>query len=237
MRTRLFAFGILLHLWGHVAGQGSNAVFHSDTTSLPQVYYQTFKGNEPIYNGRLFEAYSPLITGSPFLGDLKWGLGAICFDGVWYKDLSLRYDVNAGTLIIENQQKIPVIVSSEKLSAFFLGNRKFLQLGPDFDKSLTRAFYEIVDASSLPVLILRKKYIKEWIDQTQAKVNREFTWNSQFYIYKNGACYQVQSQKDLTTILKLKKAVVRRALKKAHIRFKTDMEAAILTTVQLYNQQ
>ncbi|ANH83374.1 hypothetical protein A8C56_22425 [Niabella ginsenosidivorans] len=228
---------MLLHLWGNADGQNNSSVFFPDTTSLPQVYYTTFKGNEPIYNGRLFEAYSPLITGSPYLGEPKWDLGAACYDGVWYKDLNLRYDVYAGTLIIENRLKVPVILSNEKLSAFYLGNRKFLQLGPDFDKSLTRAFYEILNEATLPVLILRKKYIKEWIDQTQSKVNREFTWNSKFYIYRNGACYQVQSQKDLTTILKLRKAAVKKALRKAHIRFKTNMEAAILTTVQLYNQQ
>lgn len=232
---KLFAFFLTLLTASGLSAQNRDAVFSLDTTYLPPIYYKRFKNDFPIYNGRLFESYPPSMIGTPFLDDSKWHKGAVYFDSIWYRDLNLKYDVNEAVLIIEDKQMMPVILSNQKLTAFFLENRKFIKLGPEIDKKLTNGFYEILNESKLPVLVFRRKYINETIDQQQAKVNREFVWISKYYIYKDKRFQQVQSQKDLYTILKMRRSVVARALRKAHVKFKTNAEEAILATTRLYN--
>ncbi|WP_008586675.1 hypothetical protein [Niabella soli] len=235
MKKKQLAFLLTLLIASGVAAQSRKAVFLLDTSYLPPVYYESFKSDLPIYNGRLFESYPPSMIGTPFLDDSKWHNGAVCFDSVWYKNLNLRYDANAETLIIEDKQMLPVIISNQKVAAFYLENRKFVKLGTDIDKALVNGFYEILNEAKLPVLILRKKYIRETINQQESKVDREFIWISKFYIYKDQRFLQVHSQKDLYTILGVRRAVVARALRKAHIKFKTNAEEAILAAAQLYN--
>ncbi|MBO9617427.1 MAG: hypothetical protein J7539_00210 [Niabella sp.] len=237
MRIKLSAFFLtLLITSGSSFAQSKSGLFALDSTYLPAAYYENLKTDLPIYNGRLFESYPPTVIGTPFLDDAKWHNGAVCFDSIWYKNLSLRYDANDGSLLIEDKQLMPVIMPRQKLSAFYLEHRKFVKLDPSVDKTLTDGFYEVLNETKLPVLILRKKYIRETIDQQQSKIDREFVWISKFYIYKDKRFQPVQSQKDLYTILGMRRSVVAKALRKAHIKFKTNAEDAILTAAQLYNQ-
>lgn len=173
-----------------VAAQSRKAVFLLDTSYLPPVYYESFKSDLPIYNGRLFESYPPSMIGTPFLDDSKWHNGAVCFDSVWYKNLNLRYDANAETLIIEDKQMLPVIISNQKVAAFYLENRKFVKLGTDIDKALVNGFYEILNEAKLPVLILRKNTSGKRLISKNQKLTGNLFGSVNFISIKTSAFYR-----------------------------------------------
>ncbi|WP_018630501.1 hypothetical protein [Niabella aurantiaca] len=215
------------------AQQGRASLF-KDPVYLPDEFYARFNNDLPIYNGRLYQGYLPTITGTPFLGEDQWTEGTLYFDSTWYKNVRLKYDAVAGELLIENANKMPVILPGNLLDAFTIDKGKFIKLGPADSKALPAGFYEILDEGRLTPLVLRKKFIKETVGQS--KVEREFAWSNRFYLYKEGAFYPVSSKKHLYALLKEKKAAIHKALKRKQIRFRKEPEAAIRLAAQLYNQ-
>ncbi|WP_300597868.1 hypothetical protein [Niabella sp.] len=201
---------------------------------LPETFYQTFRNDLPVYNGRLYQGYLPTITGTPFVDEDQWIGGVVFFDSTWYKDLQLKYDAVAGELQVENPAKMPVILPNNRLYAFTLGQRKFVQLGMGNNNQLSTGFYEILSEGRLTALVLRRKTIKETTGQSV--VEREFIWGNRFFIHKDGVFYPVNSKRNLYAIIKEKKAAIHKALKRNDIRFRKNPEAAIKMATQLYNQ-
>ncbi len=201
---------------------------------LPETFYKTFGKDLPIYNGRLYQGYLPTITGTPFLDEDQWTGGIVFFDSTWYKDVQLKYDVVAGELMVDNPGRMPVILPNNRLYGFTLGQRKFVKLGPGNSSLLSSGFYEMLSEGTLTALALRKKTIKETTGQSV--IEREFIWNTRFFIYKDGTFYPVNSKRNLYAIIKEKKAAIHKALKKNDIRFRKNPEAAIRMATQLYNQ-
>lgn len=225
---------VCLLLTAALYAQRGRASLFKDPVYLPDAFYTTFNNDLPIYNGRLYQGYLPTITGTPFLDEDPWTTGSLYFDSIWYRNVRLRYDAVAGELLIENTNKMPVILSGNLLNAFTIGTEKFIKLGPWNSNVLPSGFYEILDEGTLTSLALRKKIIKETAGQLT--VEREFAWSNLYYIYKDGAFYPVSSRKSLYALLKEKKAAIHKALKRKRIRFRKEPEAAIRMAVQLYNQ-
>lgn len=230
--TVLTCFCILLT--AALYAQRGGASLFKDPVYLPDAFYATFNNDLPIYNGRLYQGYLPTITGTPFLEEDKWAEGTLYFDSTWYKNVRLKYDAVAGELLIENTNKMPVILPGNLLNAFTIEKKKFIKLGAGNSKVLSSGFYEILDEGTLTPLALRKKIIKETAGQSM--IEREFVWSTRFYIYKEGMFYPVSSKKNLYALLKEKKTVIHKALKRKQIRFRKEPEAAIRMAAQLYNQ-
>ncbi|SDC81535.1 hypothetical protein [Niabella drilacis] len=231
--TVLTLFFILLATADLYAQRSGSSLF-KDPVYLPERFYTTFSNDLPIYNGRLYQGYLPTITGTPFMDDDQWMEGTVFFDSTWYKNTRLKYDVVAGELVIENPNKMPVILPGSPLYAFTLGQERFIKLGPGNSTVLPAGFYEILDEGALTVLALRKKIIRETTGQST--VEREFTWNNRFYIYRDKVFYPVSSKKNLYALIKEKRSAIHKALKRKKARFRKDPEATIRMAVQLYNQ-
>ncbi|GAB3422832.1 hypothetical protein [Niabella aquatica] len=234
--TVLFKIKYLVFLWvllffrGKVLGQ--QAVFAEAPTYLPSVFYKTFGQDLPIYNGRLFGGYSSNIKGTAFFNDVQREIGTIVYDGVAYKDLPLIYDIYTDELIVRNNDNLPYLLFSNRISAFTFKNYYFIRIDSN---AVPTGFYQIIERGALSLFCKRQKVIKETIDGMT--VERNFIVTDRFYILKNDQYYPVTSKRAFYKLVKEKKQAIAKQLRSQNLTFKKNFEDFITTGIYIYNQQ
>src|SRR5687768_1860142 len=66
-----------------------------------QLYRQVFGTSMALYNGSEYTASYPAIKGSAFLGDSVWYHSSIEYEGVFYPEVTLAFDLAANEVIIK----------------------------------------------------------------------------------------------------------------------------------------
>src|SRR5687768_10866625 len=82
--------------------------------SLVSIYY-TYQMKGPAFlNGRVFNGYSPSILGHAFFQSIDWKQGSVLYDGLWYRNVDLVYDLFNDQLILRHPLSYAVILFSER---------------------------------------------------------------------------------------------------------------------------
>lgn len=231
------AFGILTSaLIMQAAAQSSsyslsNAVV---SDSMVNIYFSHQKQNLPIYNGKLYRGYNIKIENHAFYLVPEWQTGNILYEGIWYKDMPLRYDIYNDQVIIQHPNSIPIILYRDRVSEFQYGGLHFVHLKSTNKNDPPAGFYQVAEKGKATLMIKRAKIIEENLDNRV--VLRKFITAYKYYLVIDGKFIQVRSKNSVLNALKDKRHQITQELKKKDIRFKTDPEKAILHIVNFYNQ-
>ena len=204
------------------------------TDSMVKVYFSHQKQNLPIYNGKLYRGYNVKIEDHAFYLVPEWHTGNILYEGIWYNDMALRYDIYSDQVIIRHPNSIPIILYRDRVSEFQYEGLQFVHLKPATKKDPVAGFYQVAKTGKVTLMIKRIKIIEENMDNRV--VLRKFITAYKYYLVNNGEYIQVRTKSSVLNALKDKRHQISQDLKKRNIRFKSDPEKAILHIVDFYNQ-
>lgn len=190
--------------------------------------------NLPIYNGRFFYRYSPSIVGIGYFPSDEWQHGSVLYDGDWYHDISILYDVYKDEVIVLHPRIVPLLIFRERIQEFKFSGLRFVRLSPDKDKVIKTGFYQLYVDGPVTIYVRRVRLLKEEISGMQV-VNR-FETADRFYAMKDGVFYPIHKQNDLLELMKEKRPQVTQYLKQQKLRFKTNREDYIREAALFYNQ-
>lgn len=201
--------------------------------SAASLYFAARGQASAIYNGRVFYGY-PGISGDAFYPSRDWQRGSLLYDGSWYNDILLMYDIHRGQVLIRHPNTMSICLFNERVQKFSYDGRTFVRLNPDKDNILKSGFYQRLSEGKITIIVARQKSIEEKI--VDLTFERKFISSNTYYALKDGNYYLINKQKTLLTLLKDKKQIILKHLKKEKLKYKHDTEKTIVTIAELYNQ-
>src|ERR1700754_689573 len=203
--------------------------------------YNTAIGEQSrLYNGSEYNVYSPIIKGNAnFLDKDDFTPGTVTYDGIFYKDVPMIYDINRNVVVALLYNKFSkYMLLNERVESFDLLNHHFIHIIIDSlntNTGMNDGFYDQVYNGTLKVLVKRSKSIQN----TTALNDLEtyFTKTSQsFYLKKNNSYYSISGQSALLTVLKDKKKELLQYIKTNKIKFNKTPEEAMVAIVARYDE-
>lgn len=206
-----------------VSQASANDSLSGNYTSPQDVY-------SPLYNGRQFYGYPSFIEGHAFYRTSDWTTGSVLYDGLWYRNVQLMYDIHQDELVVRHPNGIPVILFKERVTQFSLLNEIFVYIEYN---NLAKGFYQVLVKGRATAYVKRGKKLEEKIDGTQ--LERKFIPADAFFIFKDGRYYSIHNQQNLFNVLKERRQALQQYRRQSGLRFKTDAEQLIHRLTEHYN--
>lgn len=234
------AWALLLLIFSvPVAAQQAKPLAATDLppTLKPAIqHYQMVLGKTTqLYNGAEYIRPFPLAKGSPFLdsGDLQQG--AIYFDGVFYPDVPIAYDLVNQEVITPGYQQINIRLVPEKIGYFYIGNRLFIPTQTEsvtHNKSTT-GYYEVLYHQGIRVLAHYEKRLKQ---SSGTESPQTFIQYTTYYLLKDNSLQSINNERTLVAALANHKEEVKHFLRTNQLNFKKAPAETIVKTVAFYTQ-
>ncbi len=215
----------------------------ADTTFLQaaiqnsiQVYQRTLAGQVKLYNGSRYQAPANTIDQHPYFSSDDWIMGDVFYDGQFFTNVPLMYDIYNSLLITEhysNGQSVQLII--EKVNHFSIAGHTFEKIeNKSVGKSLSQTdFYDILYPGKTTVIAKRQKVLHEKI--TSQKVERSYDEKNRYFILKNGFFFPVKSKASVLKILEDKKQDLKKFLTRTRTTFSGNREIALKSLAQYYD--
>ena len=218
--------------------QGQSAAYMDSSVSAAldsaaNLYFADRANTLEIYSGRAFYGY-PGIEGYAFYPSKDWQKGSILYDGTWYHNIFLIYDIYKDQVLIRHPTTIPVYLFNERVQKFYYDGQTFIRLRPDKDNVLKTGFYQVLTEGKVTVIVSRQKEIEEKI--VDLTLERKFISSNVFYALKDSNYYLINNQKSLLKLLKDQKQNILKHLKKNKLKYRKNEEKTILAIAEFYNQ-
>lgn len=201
--------------------------------SAASLYFASQHETLAIHNGRVFYGY-PIIQGFAFYPELEMQNGSLLYDGTWYHDISLLYDICKDEVVTLHPNSTLVRLFGERVLQFYFQGQTFVRLNPDKNNVIKNGFYQRLVEGNVTIFARRQKKIEEKIINNE--LERKFIFSSQYYVLKDGRYHVINKQKSLLDLLKDSRQNIVQHLKKQKLRYKADKEKAIVQIAEFYNQ-
>jgi hypothetical protein len=231
----LAAVALLFSVLTGFAQPGTTDLAYNETDSLYNAFHPA--SQEPfltLYNGKQFYGYPSTIQGHAFFATREWSVGSVNYDGYWYRDVQLMYDVNRGEVVIRHPNGIPVILFSDRVKEFsYLGNT-FVRMERNGKNGMPSGFYQVIERGRATLYALRAKKLEEKIDGTV--LERKFIVADVFYILKDGQFFNIHNQQALFNALKDHRQPLQQYRRQQALRYRLDTEQFVTRLTEHYNQ-
>lgn len=232
---KIFVFFLFFTGLSAEAQSGAGVSDHepASTDSAAHLYFATLGSASAIYNGKLFYSY-PGVIGDPFYPSGGWRKGSLLYDGSWYHDMPMMYDIVKDQVVSRHPNTISICLVSERVAKFYYDGQTFVRVITDRDKVLKTGFYQQLIGGKVTIIVARQKKIEEKI--VDISLERRFVSVNTYYAFKDGQYYPVTRQKSLLDLLKDKRQSILKHLKKEKLKYRHDPEKTILAIAEFYNQ-
>jgi len=230
----------LLICLNRVAGQGST----NDKDSREKVVANTVEfinhtvgAQSGIYSGFEYQ-YERINIGDAFYGTTRFAEGTVVFDDVLYPAIPMLYDIVKDELVLQTFDKLHLYtLESNRVSQFSFLGHDFIRI---FEDSLNGAviktgFYQRLYDGKTKAWSRNSKTIKEFTDYEHT-LKQESVEKKQWFIYKEGIYFEVDGGKSIIKVLSDKKKEILQFIKKNKIRFKNNMDKALVQIVAHYDE-
>jgi len=197
--------------------------------------YRESKGqNLSIYNGVLHTGYSPSIEGSAYYKSNVWEKGGLFYEGIFYREVPLRYDMLKDEVIIQQPSSgLGIILFSPRVEYFSFLNSPFIYRRKETNSLIPEGFYEQLAKGKIHLMVKRKVIIDEKIT---TQVNLKFIRVDHFYVLKDGVYYSIKNAKAFLELLPDKRKTIQQYLNRNKIKFRKAPESTLLTIAEQYNK-
>ena len=193
-------------------------------------YSEFIQGQTGLYSGTEYKTPDRTNEQHPFFGEFDWQEGEVFYNGEFYDNITLLYDLTSDNVIIEhyyNGQEIMLIKA--KVEKFRILENHFVNLnGSSLLPGLSDpGFYRLVYDGPTRLLARHKKQIEEKIETNRVEVY--FTPRTRYFVLKDGAYTRVSKKKDFFRLFPDQKQALRSFLAEKKIRItKKNPEALAL---------
>ena len=216
----------------------NHAVLDSSINNSLRLYKSQVGPNSLLYYGAEYKEF-PLDgddTGNPYFLLDDWGTGSINFNGHFFDDVSLKYDIVQDKALLENPYTGNTLeMMKARVSKFSLEGHYFVNLLSDSVTAfgMNSGFYEVLYDGKTKVLARHIKTIQTKIDQGVKRTF--FEENNTYFVCKDNGCFQVKNKATVLAVFKDKKQMLAKEMAKSKVSFKENREHAISTAARLYD--
>lgn len=235
---RLIPLIIFLFLSSIVMAQENYAVAQdaSSYSDVVQLYHQYTDEESPVYYGK---DYVPIVfaTNKPFFFSGKYDTGRVWFSGRENIGLPLKYDLFTHELMTRAKDGVHhVILENEHLDSFTIYGHHFVFLEHDPLKNLLHSgFYDHLYSGKVSLYCLRDKQVIG--DIKGQRMVYHFEDKNKYYVRKEGIFYRVENKKDILRLFKDQKKKVRKKIRKAHLKLRSNtLEEGLIKITADYDQ-
>lgn len=191
-----------------------------------------------LYNGTEYVDYSkPFLEGDQFFVSKAVVRGNIFYDGTWYTEVPLLYDLVMGEIVMpHNSSGLMMKLVNDKIDTFQIHGHTFVHLkGDSASQALPQpGFYDLMYSNDTQFLVKRSKSIQERAGQ--GGMEGEFKPAYKFYIRKEEVYHQVSNRRSVYKVLKDKKKQLQKYASANRLKFRKEKkEAAILALTRYYD--
>lgn len=197
-----------------------------------KAYRNAMGDNLLLYNGAEYTGSYPGVAGHPYFlsGDLQ--PGAVYYEGVYYPDMLIKYDLVSNELVIKGKQNVQIVLPPEKIGHFYIGNHLFVKLTLDSGELAAPYFYEQLYKGRLTVWLKQRKQAERGF---RAEDPYHFTQYNTYVIEKENRYITVDNEKALMALFGNEREAVRKYLRTQKQRFKKDPGQTIIKAVAYYD--
>lgn len=222
---------------GQVAS-GDTSIQKRALANIADDYNNAIGQQSRLYNGPEYDLYNPNIKGNAYFNDINTFVsGTVTYDGIFYKDVPMMYDINRDVVAVRLYNKFSIFsLLNERVQSFDWLNHHFVYLKTDsLSTGLNTGFYDQLYSGNLEVLVKHLKNIQNTSGITT--IETYFTTLSpRFFLKKGNNYYNVGSQETLLNILKDKKKELQQYIKASQIKFKKTPAEAIVAIAAKYDE-
>lgn len=200
------------------------------------LYDEALGSQSRLYNGARYVAPEYSLEEHPFYHSDDWLVGAALYDGEYFENIALMYDIQSGTLITEHLPSgHPIRLVKGKLQNFTIAGHYFERIENDaVSNSLPQTgFYDILYAGETRVIARRQKLVREQI--SAAQIERFYDERTRWFILRNGVYFPLRNKTSLLKVLADKKTELKRFIRKDRDRFSIDREALFKSVAEFYD--
>jgi hypothetical protein len=198
-------------------------------------YLLLMKQNASLYNGAEYIAPKQLIEGFPFFGRENYFDGRVITSGVSFFDVPIQYDlVNDVLLIWSYDRSILLMLNSEKIERFQLGNESFIRgsLIKKNDAQTRKGFFQLIHEGQHMAISKKQKVV---VQKTAS--DKSYAFYKQFntyYLIIDGDWIQIASQKSVISALKSSKDAIKTFVSKQKLNFRKSPEVFLKEVLTYY---
>ncbi len=201
------------------------------------VYFNSLAEQSGIYRGVEYTGFPyRLNNGHQYFETPIPVKGSVNYDGIFYKDIPMWYDLVKNQVIVQYIDGFSEIkLHNELIDYFSIHDHHFVHLGRDkvANSVISEGFYDLVYVGRIQVLVKRSKStLKEVSTGIAITIEKQ---KNEFYLVKEGAYLPVKSQSSVLNALGNKQKEIQEFLKKSNVKFRRDPEDAIVRIVRYYD--
>ncbi|MEJ8757490.1 hypothetical protein WG947_10805 [Pontibacter sp. H259] len=218
------------------AAPPDTSFIQQSVTNAVQSYSEAMGLQAHIYNGpEYYQPAKPYLTGHQFFGSKNYEPSAVYYDGAWFNNVPLLYDVMIDEVITTHKASgYSQMLVKAKLDTFKLHGHTFIHIqnSSAATKTIAPGYYDLLHNGSIQVLSQRKKELQE--RATQTGMEGEYNEVDKFYVVKDGVYTQVASKVALLKVLRDKKKPLNKYARANKLKFRKQRESAIVSIAKHY---
>ena len=209
------------------------------TANMDGAFNKAIGNQSRLYNGFSYELYDKTSSvGNAYFRDTTSLVnGNVNYDGIFYKNVPLIYDINHDLLVshLYNGDVLYRLLS-EDVAYFDLLGHHFVRINPaNASKLVPVGFYDELYNGKLRLLAKRTKGTQKGTRGFGVATITYFQENN-YYIKKGGVYYDVNGRGNFFGVLKDKKKELKKYLKDNNISFGDNREQAMASLAAYYDK-
>ena len=204
-----------------------NSVVGQEMQKKPE-FYNWFdnhinRNNTGLFNGlEYIEQYRTINERHKFFISSEFQTGSLVYDGQFYDNVPLKYDLNTDELLFNVGYNYPyptLILFRSKVKSFTLGESNFIRINNNLGQYKMAGFYELLMLRE-PITLLKKNKKKRFKRIKGTTVYFEFGHENSYIVKYQENYFELNSKKDVIRIWPDKKEFINQyfnpALKKSN---------------------
>ncbi len=214
-----------------------SALYVQSVNNALQQYKKEVQENLHIFNGAEYLRTGHGVKGTPFFEADSILPGSIFYDGRWYENVPLQYDLVTDDVIISNYaQNNQIKLVPEKLPYFSVGQHLFVRVTADstLPSFIKTGYYEKLYDGNMVVLARRQKLAR--IAGVAADSEVRYNQYNEYFVLLNNTFYKAADKSDFLSIAGDKKDLIRKYIKDQKLKFNKKREADMVSVAAYYSQ-
>ena len=200
-------------------------------------YTSSLGESSHLYNGSEYIFTNHGIAGHPFFESELPVKGSVFYDGAFYQNIPLSYDlVSDEVFITAPGQAFNLKLIDIKIRYFSLLNHTFVRINQDSTINgvpLSTGYYDLLYNGKVTVLAKRLKRTKQGFRAEDIITYAEY---NEYTVKKNNTYYNVDSKRSLINLFSDQKDKIKKFIRKNGLSFKKNPENIIVKTAEYYGQ-
>ena len=200
------------------------------------LYNKLLGGQSRLFNGSRYVPPKQTFEQHPYFLSEDWITGSLFYDGEYFHDVPLMYDLASDVLITEHfPSGHPIRLVPEKLDHFSVDNHFFEKIINDSVSGTLpgTGFYEVLYQGESKVVASRSKFLREKIEGTVVTITYEE--KNRYFILRNGVFFPVRSKGSVLKLMDDRRQELKKYLKQKKIVFSDNRERALKTLAEHYD--